>query len=320
VKAMILAAGLGTRLRPVTDKIAKPAVPFFGRPILLRTLDLLAEIGVTEAIVNSHYRPDDVARLLAKSPIPATLSHEPEILGTGGGLARVREKFRGEEAFLLINGDVIFELPLGEAFVAHRASEALGTLLLLRNPDPSRYGIIVAPEGFHSGCAGDPLRRVDRILPPAASGEGFLYAGAAIFSGSVLDRLPEGRSELVPALLGPLSSEGALAGYLSDGIWYELGTPGDLLQAHLDLLRRMLAGRMDSLPLARRIVGNPMRFDRELRSAIHPTARIDGLVDEIIADEGCVVGEAVELRRSLLLPGARVGGDTTLADRVITRE
>lgn len=220
MKAMVLAAGLGTRLRPVTDRLAKPAVPFFGRAILLRTLDLLAETGVTEAVVNTHWRSGDIEQLLDSSPVPVRLSHEPEILGTGGGIAKVREVFRGLEAFLLVNGDVVFDLPLAEAFVAHRASGAAATLLLLPNPDPSRYGRVVATAPFHAGCSDDPLRRIDRILGPGSGEEGFLYTGAAILSAEALARLPEGPSELVPTLFRPLAAEGKLGGYLSTGAWY----------------------------------------------------------------------------------------------------
>ncbi len=320
MKAMVLAAGLGVRLRPITEKIAKPAVPFFGRATLLRTLDLLAEVGVTRAIVNAHWRSDDVSRLLAESPIPAELSFEPSILGTGGGIANTRRHFENDDAFIVVNGDVVFDLPVGEAFVAHRASGAAVTLLLLPNPDPARYGRVLAAEPFHAGCIDDPLRRVDRILGPAPSGTGYLYSGVSIFSGSVLSRLPEGPSELVPALLSPLASEGALGGYLCGGPWYELGTPADLLGAHIDLLRRILAGRSETLGLARRIVNNPMVFDRERRSAFHPEARVLGIVDEVIADRDTLVGEGAEIRRALLLPGARLGAGIHTGNRVILPE
>lgn len=314
---MVLAAGLGTRLRPVTNLFAKPAVPFFGRPILLRTLDLLAEVGVTEAVVNTHYRPADVDRLAETSPVPLRLSHEPEILGTGGGLANVRDLFRGEEAILLVNGDVVFDLPLAEAFVAHRASGAAVTLLLLPNPDPSRYGRVLAAAPWHAGLPDDPMRRIDRILGPAPGGDGFLYTGSAIFSTATLARLPEGASDLVPALLRPLAEEGKLAGFRADGLWYELGTPADLLGGHLDLLRRIFGNHPSARGLARRIVDRPLAFDRKIRSAVHPGARVAGIVDECIVDAGGVVGAEAEIRRALFLPGGRVGRGIDPGNRIV---
>jgi mannose-1-phosphate guanylyltransferase len=314
---MVLAAGLGNRLRPVTDRIAKPAVPFFGRPILLHTLDRLAEAGFSEAIVNTHHRREDIEALAGEAPIPMIFSHEPEILGTGGGLAKVRPLFEGQDEVVMVNGDVVFDLPIETALEAHRASGAGTTLILLPNPDPSRYGRVVANTPFGSKRFGERLRRVDQILGPRAEGEGFLFAGVSIASRSVLDRLPAGPSEIVPTLWRPLAAEGALAAYVANGLWYELGTPADLLAAHLDLMRRIFAGRREAARLATRIVDRPLRFDRELRSALHPRSRIEGKIDEVVVNERCAIDENVEAHRALLLPGARLAAGAAVRDRVV---
>lgn len=317
MRAMVLAAGLGTRLRPLSDRIAKPAVPFFGRPILLHALDLLAKAGVTEAVVNTHHRPADIEALADEAPLPLRFSHEPEILGTGGGLANARNLFDDQDELIVVNGDVVFDLPVAEALAAHRASGAAVTLLLVPNPDPARYGRVVAIDPFSGYGSARGLRRVDEILGPKPDGEGFLFSGASIHSRRALDLLPAGPSEIVPTLWRPLAAEGRLAGFVSDGLWYELGTLHDLLEGHLDLMRRILAGRPEARGLAARIVDRPLRFDRELRSAIHPTARIEGAVDEVVANAECAVGVGAEAHRVLLLARGKVERDQLTRDRVV---
>lgn len=133
MKAMILSAGFGTRLRPITNNIPKPLVPVKGKAMIDWVLESLERAGVSEAIVNTHYLPEKIEEHLAgyKGPIALTLRHETEILGTGGGLYNCRDFLAGED-FLLCNADILCTADLSKLVEAHRSSGALATLMVNR--------------------------------------------------------------------------------------------------------------------------------------------------------------------------------------------
>ena len=121
MKAMILAAGLGTRLRPLTLERAKPAIPLMGKPILIRLIKSFMEQGATNFRVNLHHLPHTIERIFetpAWQDLPVSFSHEPRILGTAGGL-KANESFFDQETFLMVNGDIVLDFPLAEAVAFH---------------------------------------------------------------------------------------------------------------------------------------------------------------------------------------------------------
>ena len=145
MKAMVLAAGLGTRMRPLSDLLAKPALPVLNRPLLHWTLELLARHGIRDVLVNTHHRPETVERAVGSGRrfgLRVRYAHEPEILGSGGGPRKVRA-FLGDEPALLVNGDCVFDFDLTRLVRRHRRSGALATLALKPNPDPRRYRPVV---------------------------------------------------------------------------------------------------------------------------------------------------------------------------------
>ena len=175
---MVLAAGLGTRMRPLTLLRAKPALPVLDRPLIAFTLERLARSGVRDVIVNLHHLPESVTGALGggrRFGLRIRYVHEPRILGTGGGPRAVRDFF-GREPFLLVNGDVYFELDLRQLVARHRASGALATLALRRLPDPRAYSTVVSdrrgrilsiagrPKSYHA-----PSWRTPRSSAPSAS-------------------------------------------------------------------------------------------------------------------------------------------------------
>jgi len=145
MKAMVLAAGLGLRMRPLTLLRAKPVLPVLDRPLIAFTLERLARAGVREAVVNLHHLPETVRAALGSGRrfgLRILYVHEPEILGTGGGPRAVRECLgRGE--VLLVNGDMYFDFDLRELVARHRRSGAAATLALRRHPEPGAYSTVV---------------------------------------------------------------------------------------------------------------------------------------------------------------------------------
>jgi NDP-sugar pyrophosphorylase family protein len=313
MKAMVLAAGLGLRMRPLSRLRAKPALPVLNRPLLHWTLDLLARHGVTDVVVNTHHRAASVRRAVGDGSafgLRVSYSHEPRILGTGGGPRRVRA-FLGDEPFVLANGDVFFDFDLSALVAAHRASGALATLALRPNPDPKRYGpVVTAPGG-----------RIRSILgkPSAGKGSVSLFAGVHVLEGSILERLPRGASDSVRDLYVPLLAEGApLLGVRTKGAWYDLGTPALYLAAQASLLA---AGRGDATGSCVDASAYVAAGARIVRSVIGPGCRVEAGASVVgsVLWERVAVGEGSQVQGSILADGVRVAPGGQVSGRIGTR-
>src|SRR5437870_5981980 len=142
MKAMVLAAGLGTRLRPLTATLPKPLLPVAGRPILEWNLLLLKRHGITEVIINLHHLGEQIVRALgdgARLGLRLAYSHEPTLQGTGGGIKQAAPFLKGGP-FLVLNGDTLSDCDLTALIAAHRASRALATLAVRDDPNASSWG------------------------------------------------------------------------------------------------------------------------------------------------------------------------------------
>jgi mannose-1-phosphate guanylyltransferase len=272
---MILAAGKGLRMRPLSLLRAKPVLPVLNRPLIHWTLDRLAAAGVTEVVINLHHRPETVRSCAGtgrRFGLRIRYSHERRILGTGGGPRRVRDVFGGE-AFLLVNGDILFDGDLAALVRSHRRSGARATLALRPNPDPARYSpVVTGPGGWIRSIAGRPRR---------ARGPVSLFAGIHVLDPSLLDRLPPGVSDTVRHLyLGLVDEPRGLRGVRLRGAWYDFGSPALYLASH----RALVAAR----------------GGRGRRGLVHPSARIE----RGARVEGSVVGERARIRAGATVTGS----------------
>jgi NDP-sugar pyrophosphorylase family protein len=296
---MVLAAGFGLRMRPLSLLRAKPALPVLNRPLLHWTLARLARHGVREVVVNLHHLPDTVTGAVGDGRafgLRVRYSRERTILGTGGAVRAVREHL-GDEPFLVVNGDVLFDFDLRRLVARHRASGARATLALRRNPDPRVYGPVVT----------DHLCRVRSLagLPSPAEGTVSLFTGVQVMEPALLDRLPEGPSDTVRQLYAALVAEGErLLGVRVQGAWYDLGRPSLYRDAQL----RLLPGRGRG------------------RSLVHPRARTSGAsVVRSVVGADASVGPFARVERSILWegavvePGARVRGAIIASGGVVRR-
>ena len=248
VVGMVLCAGLGTRLRPLTLRVPKPAVPVCGVPLVSWTLGLLAGAGVSRAVVNVHHLPDVMAAAAEAGAravgLPLAVSREPIIAGTGGALREARRHLEGADAILVVNGDVLFDVDVGAALAAHRASGALATMVLLPMPPGATYASVDVD-------AGGAVRRIAGTFGPG--GEGLTpwhFSGVHVLSPSLLARVPDAPFEcdVNRHVYPPLMAAGAVRGHVVDGYWNDLGTPGRYLEASRDvLLGRVPLGRFGRL-------------------------------------------------------------------------
>jgi NDP-sugar pyrophosphorylase family protein len=306
---MVLAAGLGQRMRPLTLLRAKPVLPVLNRPLLHWTLERLARAGVREAVLNLHHLPETVVEAVGDGRlfgVRVRYSREETILGTGGGPRAVRDLL-GDAPVLLVNGDVLFELDLRPLLERHARCGALATLALRRNP------------GGYSPVVTDRQGRILSIAgrPAPAEGAASMFASVHVLDPALLERLPEGVSDSVRDLYIPLLAQGAyLHGVRSRGAWYDFGRPSLYRDAQLRLLpggrslvdpRARVAATAD---LRRSVVGRGARIGaaRVERSVLWDGAIVDGgaRVSGAILTTGAVVRSGERAERVAVLPAAAV--------------
>lgn len=299
MRAMVLAAGLGIRLRPLTDKRPKCLMPVMNRPLLDLWLQRLAAGGVQRVVINTHHLAELVWDWLpAHTPpgLEVMLSHEPEILGTGGGLVAARPLL-GRAPFLLVNADVLSTAPAARLLEIEQHSGALAVLGLVNQPKINT--VALDESGRVLGFAGDHG-------PPTAA-RWRTYTGLACLTPALLDLLPaEGYATLVQGLQAALAQGGLVLGVELGGFWDDLGTP----QRLLDLHRRLVYEPPDEL---REIApGQPLALGPGAR--VQPGARVLGFA---VLGQEAVIEAGARVQDSLLLPGARVAAGARVRDAVL---
>ena len=219
-KAMVLAAGLGVRMRPLTDKVPKPLVPVAGRPLLDHVLDKLADAGVSEAVVNVHYLPDQIIAHTASRTRPRVIisDERDQVLGTGGGVVKALPML-GPDPFFHVNSDSLWIdgvrpnlARLAETFEPSRMD-----ILLLMAPTTSSIGY--GGRGDYSMLPDGALRkrREHQVVP-------FVYAGAAIMSPALFADAPAGEFSLTK-MFDRANEQERLFGLRLDGVWMHVGSP-----------------------------------------------------------------------------------------------
>ena len=299
--ALLLTAGLGTRLRPLTDVRAKPAIPVAGEPLVRRIIAWLAASGVTELVLNLHHRPETLTAPVGDaSDLSATVRYsweQPVVLGSAGG-PRQALPIIGVETFLIVNGDTLTDVDLGALAAAHASARARVTLALVPNVEPHRYG------GVRLDADGAVTGFVAR--GPAALGS-YHFIGVQMASADVFRSLPPGRAV---SSIGGLYDEiiaahpGAIRGCVSHAQFWDVGTP-------LDYVKTSAAFRAD-----------PAGVDRGRRVRVDPSARVarsilwddveigaGAVLEDCIVTDGVRVPAAAVYRRSIL---RRVNGDGEL--------
>src|SRR5947208_4548161 len=315
MKAMVLCAGFGTRLRPLTDRVPKPLVPVCGVPLLKYNLALLKNAGVREIVVNVHHLAAEMEKgaiqIAREVGLELAVSRETgHILGTGGGVRRAAGLL-GRGTFLLLNGDMLFDVDLEAAIAAHKSSGAMATMVLAPYPKGATYGAVEV-----DGSAN--VRRIaSRGAPPEPGLVKMHFTGVHVLESEVLSRLPaEAESDINRTAYVRLIHEGAkVLGWLQNGYWGDLGAPRSLLRANLDVL----GGKV---PLQRfRPLADPFAGAREVAPGVHadPQAVIDPsakLTGPALLHAGSVVGSRAQIGPNAVIgTGVRVdaGGSVVRA-------
>jgi NDP-sugar pyrophosphorylase family protein len=299
--AFILAAGLGTRLAPLTDILPKPLVPVIHKPLLTFALDSVIAAGFGEIAFNTHHLPGAFAAEFGFEPVyrgrRLRAFHEPLLLDTGGGIRNARPGLGGG-TFLVYNGDILADMPLRSLLERHRASGALATLLL--RPGGGKANVLFDP-------AGGLIRDLRGELG-ATEGTPVVYSGIALFEQGIFDWIPaEGPYSVIDSLIAAMRAGKGVGGMLvEEGLWIDLGTPASYLEAH-----RIVATGSKPSYLAE--AGWP--------SPIHPEAKVfPGAVFEgtVAVGPGAVIGKNAQIRDSVVWPGAIIGADAVIEECVVS--
>ncbi len=298
--AMILAAGLGNRMQPLTSALPKPALPMTDGPVVASALRLAASAGATRIVVNISHLAEEMAEAVSQVTIDGVeiaLSFEDKLMGTAGGLAMARDRglLGNEDSVLVMNGDGALGLNL-EGFAEHHLARGdLVTLALLPHLDPERWSRVVL----------DVDERVIEIHPPGRPGPlevPFLYPGVMAVHRDALDALPATPGEIPVALWNPAQKEQKLGGLVVPGHWREVGTPAD----YLEVMLLRLAGTNWIHPSAEIAAGASIRSSFVGRGTV---VSDQVLIKESVIAEGVLIGKGAHVTRSVLLGAVEVAAN-----------
>ena len=285
MRAVVLVGGFGTRLRPLTSDLPKQMLPIVDRPMIEHVVGHLAAHGVEEVVLSLGFLPDAFRDAYSDgrcAGIPLHYAVEPEPLDTAGAIRFAAEDAGIDEAFLVLNGDVLTDLAVDELIGFHRASGAEATVSLTPVDDPSRYGVVPTDaDGRVTGFVEKP--------PAGAAPCNWINAGTYVFEPSVIDRIEPGRRVSVEREVFPaMADEGVLYGLRSEAYWVDTGTPETYLGVQLDLLDG---------------VRGPARSGVDDAAEIHPGAT----VRRSVIGPGAVVAEGSRVCDSVVMAGSRIG-------------
>ena len=186
MKAMILAAGLGTRMAPLSARRAKAALPVLDEPLVLRLVRTLADQGVERVIVNAHVFPEQIREALAKAPIPIQISFEAELRGSAGGILQARAFLDGSEPFFVLNADMWVDLDLRALLEAHARLGAIATLMLRDETRKHEFGTI----GYAGYADGARVSRITNLVDRGAEAGSGLFAGVQVVEPEIFSHMP----------------------------------------------------------------------------------------------------------------------------------
>jgi mannose-1-phosphate guanylyltransferase len=319
VQAIVLVGGEGTRLRPLTATVPKPALTLVDRPFLAYMIEWLAGHGVTEVVLACGFLPDVLREALAgeeeRAGVSISYVVEPERRGTAGAIRFAADELgeRLDQRFLALNGDVLTDLDLSALLRAHSERDARATLGLHPVEDSSAYGLV------HSDSEGTVLEFLEK------TGErvpGEINAGTYVLERSVLDLIPPGEEVSIERDVFPRLVGDGLHSLRLDGYWMDIGTPERYLQASWDILERRVKTRVQpTAPGMFVAAGAEVATGATIgpRAVLGKGCRVaDGAeIRESVVLDGCVVGEGARVSGSILSAGVEVAPGAVLESVVI---
>jgi mannose-1-phosphate guanylyltransferase len=311
MKAMVLAAGLGTRLRPLTYEITKPMVPVLDRPVMEHILDLIGRYEFDGVIANLHYFPETIREYFGQR---ISYRFEEQLLGTAGGV-RACAEFFGDEPFLVISGDALTDIDLGAFVARHREGGGIATLAVKQVADTREYGVVLHDRaGRITGFQEKPAR--EEALSDLGN------CGIYIFEPRIFDYFPDRpfvdwAKDVFPTLL-----ENDVPFYIHEvgEYWNDVGSLAELRQGTFDALRGELRLEMEGEQVRPgvTVVGrSPLREDTDVDGDVWIGRDVQigagvRLMGPIVLGDGASVGDGAQLRESIVFPGTEIAARSIL--------
>ncbi len=305
---MVLAAGYGSRLRPLTQLLPKPLVPVANRPLIHYILAQLQKAAVVKVAINLHHLAHLIPEALGDGSafgLELTYSKESEILGTGGGVSRMRS-FLQDGPFLLLNGDILTGVDLQSVLQTHRRQGAAATMVVRPLPTQASFTPLAIDEE-------NWLVRFKHARQEARGKErAVMFCGIHVLEPTVFDFLPASGFSCIndEAYTAMIAAGLKVATHVYQGPWFDLGTPAAYLEAN-----RMLLSAKICLPQLDPLAGQKLQNAVLLGHEVMPGENVE-LGPEVAIGDGSVLGEGARVARSVLWPGSRVAAKAVL-DRVI---
>ncbi|MEA2214945.1 MAG: mannose-phosphate guanylyltransferase [Solirubrobacteraceae bacterium] len=312
---MVLAAGLGTRLRPLTNEIPKPMVPVLDRPVMEHILELLARHGFEQVIANLHYFPDSIREHFGER---LSYRYEEELLGTAGGV-RACADFFGGEPFLVISGDALTDIDLTALVARHRDSGGIATLSVKKVPDTREYGVVLHDsDGRITGFQEKPA--------PEEALSDLGNCGIYVFSPEIFDYFPEQpfadwAQDVFPALL-----EHDVPFHIHEvrEYWNDVGSLAELRQGTFDALKGELRLEIGGEVIAPGVTvadGTSLPADIEVEGPVWVGSDVQigsgvRLTGPLVLGDGARVGDGAQLRSSIVFPGTQITAESILIDAI----
>jgi NDP-sugar pyrophosphorylase family protein len=300
---MILAAGYGTRLWPLTTDRTKPAIPFLGRPLVGYVAEYLSHYGFNDVVVNLHHRPESVRAALgdgSRFGVRLEYVEEEVILGTSGALDNARALLEGE-TFAVVNGKIVTDINLAEALETHRRAGALATLVLLPNSKRERFSVVETRDGLIMGFGGMPAAEAsDNAGMNDDTDVPMMFTGIQILEPRIFDYIPRGVfSHSTVEVYPPAIAAGErIVAHVAKGRWYELSTINRYLEISLELLKD---------------------FGRDVETGTNCRVSPGARVTKSILWDDVVVEEGARVRRAVLGDGVCVSAGQVIENAAVVR-
>lgn len=299
MRAIVLSAGYGTRLWPLTEDRTKPAIPILGKPLVGYVAEYLAGYGIDEIVVNLHHRPESVRRALgdgSRFGVKLYYVEEPEILGTSGALDNTREFFE-RDTFVVVNGKIITDIDLNAALETHRETNAIATLVLLPNTRRERFSVVETEAGRIKGFGGMPAAGETGPAP-------LMFTGIHILEPRIFDYIPRGvfSDSVINVYPQAIAKGEMLAAHVASGKWRELSTLKRYLDISVELLKEegksFVAGAQTVISPSATVTDSILWDDVEVSPGAHVIRAI--LADEVKIKAGEIVENAAVVPRQLV--------------------
>ncbi|HJP93741.1 MAG TPA: NDP-sugar synthase [Pyrinomonadaceae bacterium] len=299
MRAIVLSAGYGTRLWPLTEDRTKPAIPILGKPLVGYVAEYLAGYGIDEIVVNLHHRPESVREALGDGRRFGVKLHyveEPEILGTSGALDNTREFFE-HETFVAVNGKIITDIDLNAALETHRKTNAIVTLVLLPNVRRERFSVVETEDGRVKGFGGMPVANGTEAVP-------LMFTGIQILEPRIFEYIPRGVFSHSTTDVYPQAIQNGevIAAHVASGKWRELSTLERYLEISIELLKERgesySAGSNALISTTASVVDSILWDDVNVGDGARITRAV--LADDVSIKAGEVIESAVVVPRQLV--------------------